>query len=46
MNTIKTTDIELDDESRRNLVNLYSLLLKVDKRTNPDIYQEPNVNEE
>ena len=31
--------LKLDDESWRNLVNFFDLLLQVDKRTNPHLYQ-------
>lgn len=29
---------DLDQESRQNMVNVFALLLKIDKRQNPDLY--------
>lgn len=35
----ETDAIFADFESRSNLVGLYSLLLKIDKRVNPQLYE-------
>jgi hypothetical protein len=32
-------DFFIDEESKRNLVGLYDLLYKIDKRNNPEYYQ-------
>ncbi len=34
--------IEIDEEGMKNLVNLFSLLLKIDMRVNPDKYRACN----
>lgn len=37
--------IDIDFESRENLVGLFELLLKIDKRVNPDnYYNQDNLN--
>lgn len=32
-------ELELDSESKRNLVGLFDLLYKIDKRNNPELYK-------
>ena len=34
-------EFELDAEGKRNLVGLFDLLFKIDKRNNPELYEEP-----
>jgi len=34
-----------DPESRRNIVGLFDLLLKIDRRINPDLYKPKNGSE-
>lgn len=36
-------EFELDAESKRNLVGLFDLLYKIDKRNNPELYEEADV---
>jgi len=35
---------DIDFESRQNLVGLFELLLSIDKRVNPEIYNKENKN--
>ena len=32
---------DLDEEGRRNLLGFFDLLIKVDRRVNPHLYQKP-----
>jgi hypothetical protein len=38
--------IDLDSEAKRNLIGAFELLLKVDRRANPQFYKKPNQNYE
>ena len=33
---------DLDEEGRRNLLGFFDLLIKVDRRVNPQLYQKQN----
>lgn len=33
---------DLDEEARRNLLGFFDLLIKVDRRVNPQLYQKQN----
>jgi len=35
---------DLDEEGRRNLLGFFDLLIKVDRRVNPHLYQKQNDN--
>lgn len=39
---LKSGNIELDIESNQNAIGFFELLLKVDKRINPDLYKGSN----
>lgn len=36
----------LDEEGRRNLLGFFDLLIKVDRRVNPHLYQKQNQNDD
>lgn len=33
-------EIEIDEEGMKNLVGLFSLLIKIDRRNNPELYKK------
>jgi hypothetical protein len=37
---------DLDEEDRRNLFGFFDLLIKVDRRVNPHLYQKQNQNDD
>ena len=37
---------DLDEEGRRNLLGFFDLLIKVDRRVNPHLYQRQNQNDD
>jgi hypothetical protein len=37
---------DLDEEGRRNLLGFFDLLIKVDRRVNPHLYQKQNQNDD
>jgi len=37
---------DLDEEGRRNLFGFFDLLIKVDRRVNPHLYQKQNQNDD